>query len=324
MKPLASVSLDLDNLWSYMKVHGDAGWEAFPSFLDRAIPRALDVLARVGLRATFMVVGQDAAIAKNREALARIPAAGHEVGNHSFAHEPWLHRYTEAEVEDEIGRAEDAIRDATGAAPVGFRGPGYSLSSTVLRVISRRGYAFDASTLPTFIGPLARAYYFATARLAREQREERAALFGSVRDGLRPVRAYRWDVDGRPLVEIPVTTFPVVRAPFHPSYVMFLATYSPVAARAYFRSALLACRAAGVEPSVLLHPLDVIGPDDAPELAFFPAMRMPFEVKVGLLEGCLRDLASWFDVLPMGEHARRIGERSGLATRPASAADTPH
>jgi peptidoglycan/xylan/chitin deacetylase (PgdA/CDA1 family) len=324
MKPLASVSLDLDNLWSYMKVHGDAGWEAFPSFLDRAIPRALDVLARVGLKATFMVVGQDAAIARNREALSRIPAAGHEVGNHSFAHEPWLHRYSEAEVEDEIGRAEEAIRGATGATPVGFRGPGYSLSSTVLRVVSRRGYAFDASTLPTFIGPLARAYYFATARLAREQREERAALFGSVRDGLRPVRAYRWDVDGRPLVEIPVTTFPVVRAPFHPSYVMFLGTYSRVAARAYFRSALLACRAAGVEPSILLHPLDVIGPDDAPELSFFPAMRMPFEVKIGLLEGCLCDLKSWFDVLPMGEHARRIGERSGLPTRHFSEADTPH
>ena len=24
-KPLASLSLDLDNLWSYMKTHGDAG-----------------------------------------------------------------------------------------------------------------------------------------------------------------------------------------------------------------------------------------------------------------------------------------------------------
>jgi hypothetical protein len=26
-KPLASLSLDLDNLWSYMKTHGDPGWE---------------------------------------------------------------------------------------------------------------------------------------------------------------------------------------------------------------------------------------------------------------------------------------------------------
>ena len=32
-KPLASLSLDLDNQWSYMKTHGDAGWEALPTYL---------------------------------------------------------------------------------------------------------------------------------------------------------------------------------------------------------------------------------------------------------------------------------------------------
>jgi len=41
----------------------------------------------------------------------------------------------------------------------------------VLDVLVRRGYRFDASTLPTYIGPLARAYYFMTAKLQREQRE---------------------------------------------------------------------------------------------------------------------------------------------------------
>ncbi len=28
-KKIASLSLDLDNKWSYMKTHGDAGWETF-------------------------------------------------------------------------------------------------------------------------------------------------------------------------------------------------------------------------------------------------------------------------------------------------------
>ena len=35
----ASLSLDLDNQWSYMKTHGDAGWQSFPSYLDTAVPR---------------------------------------------------------------------------------------------------------------------------------------------------------------------------------------------------------------------------------------------------------------------------------------------
>ena len=45
-RPLASVSLDVDNLWSYMKTHGDAGWEARPSYLDVFCPAALESLSR--------------------------------------------------------------------------------------------------------------------------------------------------------------------------------------------------------------------------------------------------------------------------------------
>ena len=37
MKPLASLSLDLDNEWSYLKTHGDVSWEALPSHLDVAV-----------------------------------------------------------------------------------------------------------------------------------------------------------------------------------------------------------------------------------------------------------------------------------------------
>ena len=40
----ASLSLDLDNQLSYMKTHGDSGWEDFPSYLDIAVPRILEFL----------------------------------------------------------------------------------------------------------------------------------------------------------------------------------------------------------------------------------------------------------------------------------------
>ncbi|MDQ3042129.1 MAG: hypothetical protein M3R11_07080 [Acidobacteriota bacterium] len=40
-KPIASLSLDLNNKWSYMKTHGDAGWETFPTYLDVGVPRTL-------------------------------------------------------------------------------------------------------------------------------------------------------------------------------------------------------------------------------------------------------------------------------------------
>ncbi len=138
-RPLACLSLDLDNLWSYMKTHADAGWESFPSYLDIAVPRILEFLDRRGLQITFFIVGQDAALQKNHGAIRSITDAGHEIGNHSFNHEPWLHLFTEQQIEAELARAEQEIERVTGQRPLGFRGPGYSLSLSVLRSLDSTG-----------------------------------------------------------------------------------------------------------------------------------------------------------------------------------------
>src|SRR5207247_966745 len=150
-QPIASLSLDLDNKWSYLKTHGDRGWESFPSYLDQVVPRMLDLLDELGLRITVFVVGQDAAIASNRAVFGSLAAASHEIGNHSFHHEPWLHLYTPEQIDEEIAAAEEAIEAATGVVPRGFRGPGYSQSSAVVDCLIRRGYQYDASTLPTSV-----------------------------------------------------------------------------------------------------------------------------------------------------------------------------
>ena len=175
-----------------MKTHGDLGWETFPSYLDIVVPRVLDFLEKRGLKITFFVVGQDAALQKNYAAIRSIADAGHEIGNHSFNHEPWLHLYSEQQIESELSKTEEHLERVTGQKTIGFRGPGYSLSLSVLRVLTRRGYRYDASTLPTFLGPLARAYYFMTTKLSPEEKENRKLLFGQLRDGLRSLRPYRW------------------------------------------------------------------------------------------------------------------------------------
>ena len=305
-KPVASLSLDLDNKWSYLKTHGDAGWESFPSYLDIVVPRVLAFLAERQLRITWFVVGQDAALAKNRDALARLAPAGHEVGNHSFHHEPWLHLYSPAQIEDELARAEDAIAGATGVRPDGFRGPGFSVSEAVLNVLVRRGYRYDASTFPTYLGPLARAYYFMTAKLDPAEKKRRAKLFGNFADGHRSARPYHWRTAAGPLLEIPVTTMPLFKVPIHVSYLLYLARYSRAAARAYFEAALWMCERARTGPSILLHPLDFLGGDDVPDLSFFPAMDRPAAWKLGGVSDALAALARRFDVQPMGRHAEHI------------------
>jgi len=322
-KPLASLSLDLDNKWSYLKTHGDRGWESFPSYLDEVVPRFLGLLDDLGLKITVFVVGQDAALAHNQHALASLTAAGHEIGNHSYHHEPWLHLYSPNQVEDEVAAAEDAIAAATGVTPTGFRGPGYSLSAAVVQCLARRGYRYDASTLPTVIGPLARAYYFFTARLTADQRRQRKKLFGNWTDGLRPIRPYWWQLaaadddtqTGDRLLEIPVTTLPLLRIPIHFSYLLYLRQFSRLLAWNYWRAAMRLCAALRVEPSLLLHPLDFLGGDEEPDLSFFPAMATSGATKRAFIRDLLADFAHRFRVLPLGQHAELIAARNELPVR---------
>ncbi|MEZ5657961.1 MAG: polysaccharide deacetylase family protein [Burkholderiaceae bacterium] len=315
-RPMASLSLDVDNLWSYMKIHGDEGWQDRPSYLDTFIPYMLEVLERAGVKITFFIVGIDAAREENHGALRSIVQAGHEVGNHSHEHEPWLHEYSPQQVREELISAHRAIEQASGQTPEGFRGPGFSWSPDVLLALHELGYRYDASTLPTWLGPIARTYYFWSAKLTPEERERRKGLFGQWADGRRPVAPYWWTIgDQQRLLEIPVTTIPVFRTPFHFSYLAYLARFSRPLMFAYLKIALSMCRLTGVEPSFLLHPLDVIGGDKAPQLAFFPGMDLPSEKKTELLLSVLAVIGRHFQLVPMGEHARACEARASLPTR---------
>ena len=313
MKTIASLSLDLDNQWSYMKTHGDAGWETFPSYLDVVVPRVLQFLKERGLKITFFIVGQDAALEKNREAISSIAAAGHEIGNHSFNHEPWLHLYSKEELIEEFDKTEKALADVTGKRPVGFRGPGYSLSPTVLEVLAERGYEYDCSTLPTYIGPLARAYYFfKSPEMSDEERNKRNKLFGKFSDGFQKLKPFMWKVGGKSLVEIPVTTMPVFKFPIHASYIIYISTFSKTLARVYWRTAIEMCRMTNTQMSLLLHPLDFLSGEDVPELKFFPAMNLPIEKKMEFVGEILEVFADKFEVVNIQKHAVSVESSGGI------------
>jgi len=301
----ATLSVDLDNLWAYMKTHADPGWGSLPSFLDVVIPRALQVLREP---ATFFVVGQDAAQPSNRPLLAAIADAGHELGNHSFSHEPWRRN----ELEGEIIRTEEAIQQATGRKPVGFRGAGHALTNGALELLVRRGYEYDASTWPTFYMPVARFIYFRSQTFTAEQRRQRRHLGARARDGFRPLRPYWWDTPAGRLLEIPVTTLPVLRTPIHLSYLYALAVQSPAAALAYFRGALWLCRRCGVSPSLLLHPTDFLGVEDGFGLSYIPGMNLPLQAKLAFTTVVFDVFRESFPIVTLQAQARQLAGVNGL------------
>jgi len=306
-KPLASISLDLDNQWTYMKIHGDKGWDEYPSYFDIFVPHVLNVLDNLDLKITFFIVGKDAESESNRRYLKMITDRGHETGNHSYHHESWLQTYSYDEVEKEIIFAEKAIEGATGQKPFGFRGPGFSWSKDLLRVLESRGYWYDASTLPTYLGPLARMYYFKKSDLSREEKKARKELFGKFSEGFRKLKPYQWDLgNNRHIVEIPVTTMPVFKTPFHLSYLIYLGNISKGLMKFYLNTAIRMCKLTNTPVSFLLHPLDLIGGDQITQLAFFPGMNVTSSKKVEIFNEVIRTLAKHYEVVNMSEHYNEI------------------
>lgn len=319
-RSIASISLDLDDQWTYLKTHGDPSWENYPSYLSYGVPRILDFLDRHDTKITFFIVAQDAAFEANKPYLKEIAQRGHDIGNHTFHHDPWLHIYSEQQVQEELSLAEELIESATGVRPRGFRGPGFSFSDTVLKVLLQRGYLYDASTFPNLLNPIARMYFLWSSKLSKEERETRKGLFGSWKDGLRPNKPYHWKIKDQSLLEIPVTTMPIFKIPIHASYVIYLSIYSYPLAMAYFRFALFLCKLTGVQPSILLHPLDYIGCDDTKDLAFFPAMRIEAAKKIRVMDGIFRMLQQEFECVSMEKHAEILTRENKLSNLPITKA----
>ena len=308
-KLIADLSLDLDNQWAYMRTHGDAGWESFPSYLPFVVPHILRIFDRLNLKVTVFVVGRDASLEENHNCLRSIVAAGHEVGNHSFDHQPWLQRYSSVELIAEFEQAEAALQQISDQKVVGFRGPGFTLSAEILELLSQRGYLYDGSTFPTFLGPAARAYYMMRSSFSKQEKEDRAELFGTLSAGFQSLKPYWWQTKTGRVMEFPVSTIPIVRMPFHFSYICYLAQFSERLAATYFRLALTVCWMTRTSPSLLLHPLDFLGGNEVPELNFFPGMRLAGEVKRRFSERMLLLYASRFEVLTMGERFGRLANQ---------------
>lgn len=304
------ISIDMDNQWSYMKTHGDTGWQNYPTYFDVLVPTLLKLLDELDLSITFFLVGADVLDARNHDAVRMIAESGHEAGNHSLSHEPWLHLYSRDEIRAEVDRTHEAITKVHGMPPRGFRGPGFSWSRDLLEILADANYEYDASSLPTFIGPLARMYYFRTSELSTEEREMRGRLFGSVSDGFQPLRPHRIGLpSGRSMLEIPVTTIPLFRTPFHLSYLVYLSRFSVQLMQRYLQVAMMMCRLFGTPISFLLHPLDILGGDQVPSLRFFPGMDVDGTEKRELFRRVLDVLARHFRPMSMSALAESIGER---------------
>jgi len=99
-------------------------------------PQLLEALARLGVRATFFLIG---GFVRECPGLVReIAAAGHVVGNHTMTH-PWLAWQPERRIREELGEATAAIEDVLGERVRYFRAPHGARRPAVLRMVREMG-----------------------------------------------------------------------------------------------------------------------------------------------------------------------------------------
>ena len=202
---------------------------------------------------------------------ARSPRAGHEIGNHSFRHEPWLHRYSEHGARRRARRAEDAIEAATGRAH--RRVP--RARATASRRRRSRCCCAGATRTTRRRCPRTSARWRAPTTSAPRSSPPRSAPSASCSTAPGPTAAARCARTGgrwtsRTLLELPVTTHARLQGAdprqLPPDAERVLAGRGTRVLR--HRAADLP--ATGVGPSILLHPLDLISGDDVKALALLP------------------------------------------------------
>jgi hypothetical protein len=305
---LASVSVDLDSLHHYCRIHG------LPeSLLDArvrglvygaAVPRFVELFNEVGLPATFFAIGEDLELAGAAAALRASHAAGVEVASHSFAHDYALSRRSPGEMAEDVRRSLDVLEQAVGTRPVGFRAPGYTLSPALYQALCDAGLAYDSSTFP------AAPYYAAKAAvmgaLALLGRPSRSVL-DRPRVLAAPTVPYRPDAEepyarGRgAVVELPVAVSPVLRVPF-------IGTLAVAAPWPLVRQAYGALRGA-VHLNFELHAVDLLGGEDGlpgPLLRQQRDLGVPWVEKRRRLREVFRWMQRDFQVVTLRDAAAQL------------------
>jgi polysaccharide deacetylase family protein (PEP-CTERM system associated) len=117
-------------------------WNTLEGRVERNTHELLDLLAEVGVKSTFFVLGW---VARRYPALVqRIVHDGHELASHTDTHRK-LWALSPRDVEAELVRSRESLEQAAGTRVLGVRAPNFSISDDVLDSMAEAGYWYDSS-----------------------------------------------------------------------------------------------------------------------------------------------------------------------------------
>ena len=107
-------------------------------------PRILALLERHAIQTSWYIPGHtlETYPAESR----RVADAGHEIGHHGWTHRPPA-TLTREQEEEELVRANDAIKRLTGRYARGYRSPSWDLSEHSVELLLKHGFKYDSSMM---------------------------------------------------------------------------------------------------------------------------------------------------------------------------------
>ncbi len=148
---LAAFSTDVEDYFQVEALRSfcpRSRWESFETRVEANTGRLLDLLAHLGCRGTFFVLGWTAR--RHPELVRRIAAMGHEIGSHGFDHE-LIYNLNPEEFRQDVRRARRLLQDLSGQPVVGYRAPSYTIVQRTLwalPVLAEEGHLYDSSIFP--------------------------------------------------------------------------------------------------------------------------------------------------------------------------------
>lgn len=303
-RALASISIDIDPVDTHLSGYGFEDKDPCDLVYRKAVPRLLDLLDELGVRATLFVVARDAA--SEAPLLREVVARGHEVASHSWSHAVPFRGLDDAALTWELEGSRAALEHATGHEVVGFRAPAWDVDERVLAGLVKAGYRYDASIFPTPV--------LAASRLVAWMKGAgKGSVLGMqvVGHALAPTRPHEVSTLAGPLVELPIAVTPWLRLPYYHTFAYFVP-------RALMNMEHAALVRSGQPMSYELHAadqLDLQADGVDPRMACHPGMDQTAEKKADLLRSILGRIAKDFEVVTLRELAGlpRLGAASSHA-----------
>ncbi len=281
-KQLASISIDLDSLWCYHEIHGlpkveEQGIDLIHKF---AMPRIFSLFSELEIPVTLFVVGRD--VERHAQFLETAIKSGYELANHSFNHRYDLRNATKQVIRSDIRAGHKAIEAISGLAPLGFRTPGYNVSTSILSVLAELEYLYDSSVFPCPPYYGAKGAVMGWRKISGRKSRSAMALPQTL---LAPITPYQasprafWKRSAQPTktpVELPICTLPGLRFPIIGTSLHLISGWK-------FRTLFKALKIA--HPDLLnleFHAIDFVDSRDLehPELERLqPDLKIPWQLK---------------------------------------------